>query len=122
MHADKVRDGFAKCRRVGYGYQSADYYNDVSRFAADRMGRVDHVRVQMVGLCKNKLSSLRPKFVAVLESITCDVFSSPAVDEGLGAMRELCREGGEFENAAGGLTVKPTIGGARGRYPPNRAQ
>ena len=81
MYADDVRDGAGEFRRVGYGFYAEDFYNDVSRSAIDRQARVDQVQVQMMGLCKNELASLKPKFSEAREAMRGDISPLPGRGE-----------------------------------------
>ena len=81
MCADDVRDGAEKFRRVGYGYYAECFYHNGASFAIDHQGGIDQVQAQMMGICKNELASLRPKFVEVRDSIMCDIFPSASMEK-----------------------------------------
>ena len=64
-------------RRVGYGNYSSCFYNSVAKACMLRECRIERVVAHMVGLCKNQLASLLPKFNHVWDSVTVGIFSPP---------------------------------------------
>ena len=96
-------------RRLGYGYYSEGFYNEVARAAMANEGRIDNIQNEMMRICANDLSSMQPKYIHVWVAILFDVFSSTGMDLRLAKYLNMCHDGGEFEYLSVDSTFKPTF-------------
>ena len=69
-----IRNRHVHLRRVGYGYYSERFYENVARAAIPHECRIDRIQTHMISLCENELASLQHKFNHVWETIAIDIF------------------------------------------------
>ena len=83
-------------RRLGYGYYSEGFYNEVARSALANEGGIDKIQNEMMRICADELTSLQPKYIHVWEAILFDIFFSTRMETRLSKYLDMCHDGWEF--------------------------